>query len=269
MGYEAKKVIEFGRENTKPVGVVKGALLLKDGKELVLQLKLRNNGKDILNRVTVKITCMGKDGQIKGVQNYTYERLFVECGEEFGSNVPIMLQYNDVEHAEIEIEDDYRNLKVSSKSVQRQQKNPYVLLVRLASIATLMAGIYSTFSMFNMWFATLGLTACSELILNSMYLYGIMQYILTASKIPSHRLYILNYIILVVNSICIAFLIVLQVVLRERSIYSLQIFYFINSIFMLVILSKYCKKKYLGLIILTVLIGLIPIYRNERYYAFF
>ena len=56
MGYEVKKVIEFGRENTKPVGLLKGAILLKDGTEQVLQLKLRNNGKDVLNRVTVKIT---------------------------------------------------------------------------------------------------------------------------------------------------------------------------------------------------------------------
>ena len=91
MGYEVKKVIEFGRENTKPVGLLKGAILLKDGTEQVLQLKLRNNGKDILNRVTVKITCIGKDGQTRGVQSYTYEKKFVTSGAEFGTDVAIPL----------------------------------------------------------------------------------------------------------------------------------------------------------------------------------
>ena len=89
MGYEVKKVIEFGRENTKPVGLLKGAILLKDGAEQVLQLKLRNNGKDILNRVTAKIICIGKDGQVIGIQSYTYEKVFVTSGTEFGVDVAI------------------------------------------------------------------------------------------------------------------------------------------------------------------------------------
>ncbi len=273
MGYEVKKVIEFGRENTKPVGLLKGAILLKDGTEQVLQLKLRNNGKDILNRVTVKITCIGKEGQAVGEQIYIYEKLFVTCGEEFGSNIPIMLQYSDVEQVEVKIEDDYRNLKVSSKSIQKQQKNPYNILVCIVSIVTLFAGIYSTCSMFNMEFATGYLAYPSELILNSMYLYGITQYILATSKMSPHRLYRLNFAILIISSICIVFPTVLWNVLAEDagvyidsagrhcslSLRCQQILYFINSIVMLIALSKYCNKKYFYLIILIVLIGMIPI----------
>lgn len=282
MEYEVKKVIEFGRENTKPVGLLKGAILLKDGTEQVLQLKLRNNGKDILNRVTVKITCIGKDGQTRGVQSYTYEKLFVACGEEFGSNIPITLQYSDVEQVDVKIEDDYRNLKVSSRSIQKQQKNPYNILVCIVSIVTLLAGIYSTCSMFNADFAFWYLAYPSELILNSMYLYGITQYILATSKMPLRRLYRLNLAILIISSICIVFPTVLRGVLDEPSVYfdsvgghcSLstrcqQVLYFINSIVMLIALSKYCNKKYFWLIILAVLIGMIPIIEMKAvfYYA--
>ena len=112
MGYEVKKVIEFGRENTKPVGLLKGAILLKDGTEQVLQLKLRNNGKDILNRVTVKITCIGKDGQAIGEQNYTYEKIFITSGTEFGTDVAIPLKYENVESVVVETEIDLERIKV-------------------------------------------------------------------------------------------------------------------------------------------------------------
>ncbi len=124
MGYEVKKVIEFGQENTKPVELLKGAILLKDGTEQVLQLKLRNNGKDILSRVTVKITCIGKDGQVVGVQSYTYEKIFVTVGTEFGTDVAIPLKYKNVESVSVEIEKNIEKLKVSSKNISKKEWNP-------------------------------------------------------------------------------------------------------------------------------------------------
>ena len=124
MGYEVKKVIEFGRENTKPVGLLKGAILLKDGTEQVLQLKLRNNGKDILNRVTVKITCIGKDGQAIGEQNYTYEKIFITSGTEFGTDVAIPLKYENVESVVVETEIDLERIKVSSKNISKKEWTP-------------------------------------------------------------------------------------------------------------------------------------------------
>lgn len=124
MGYEVKKVIEFGRDNTKPVELLKGAILLKDGMEQVLQLKLRNNGNDILNRVTVKITCIGKEGQAVGVQSYTYEKIFVTVGTEFGTDVAIPLKYKNVESVSVEIEKDIEKLKVSSKNISKKAQYP-------------------------------------------------------------------------------------------------------------------------------------------------
>nr|WP_298546158.1 hypothetical protein [uncultured Lachnoclostridium sp.] len=265
MGYEVKKVIEFGRENTKPVGLLKGAILLKDGTEQVLQLKLRNNGKDVLNRVTVKITCIGKDGQAVGVQSYTYEKLFVVCGEEFGSNIPIMLQYSDVEQVEVKIEDDYRNLKVSSKSIQKQPpKSSYNIFVCVVSMVTLLAGIYSTCGLF--YYTEIWSTLVSQMIFNIMYLYGITQYILAASKMPFRRLYSLNFVIVTVNGIYMLLLIIIGLELGDPWWFSglfesyQQIAFAVNSILMLIALAKYCDKKYLCLIILFVLLGSGPIF---------
>ena len=265
MGYEVKKVIEFGRENTKPVGLLKGAILLKDGTEQVLQLKLRNNGKDILNRVTVKITCIGKDGQTRGVQSYTYEKLFVACGEEFGSNIPITLQYSDVEQVDVKIEDDYRNLKVSSRSIQKQPpKSSYNISVCIVSVVTLLAGIYSTCGLF--YYTEIWSTLVSQMIFNIMYLYGITQYILAASKIPFHRLYRLNFVIVTVNGIYMLLLIIIGLELGDPWWFSglfesfQQIAFAVNSILMLIALAKYCDKKYLCLIILFVLLGSGPIF---------
>jgi len=189
MGYEVKKVIEFGRENTKPVGLLKGAILLKDGTEQVLQLKLRNNGNDILNRVTVKITCIGKEGQAVGVQSYTYEKIFVTVGTEFGTDVAIPLKYKNVESVSVEIEKDIEKLKVSSKNISKKAQYPawfpkiYNVSVVPVSILFL---IYHTIILIN-WISG-GKCAITTV----MYLYPITQILLNKNQVNYWKLLISN-----------------------------------------------------------------------------
>lgn len=180
MGYEVKKVIEFGRDNTKPVELLKGAILLKDGMEQVLQLKLRNNGNDILNRVTVKITCIGKEGQAVGVQSYTYEKIFVTVGTEFGTDVAIPLKYKNVESVSVEIEKDIEKLKVSSKNISKKAQYPawfpkiYNVSVVPVSILFL---IYHTIILIN-W-----ISGGNCAITTVMYLYPITQILLNKNQV--------------------------------------------------------------------------------------
>ena len=189
MGYEVKKVIEFGRDNTKPVELLKGAILLKDGMEQVLQLKLRNNGNDILNRVTVKITCIGKEGQAVGVQSYTYEKIFVTVGTEFGTDVAIPLKYKNVESVSVEIEKDIEKLKVSSKNISKKAQYPawfpkiYNVSVVPVSILFL---IYHTIILIN-WISG-GKCAITTV----MYLYPITQILLNKNQVNYWKLLISN-----------------------------------------------------------------------------
>lgn len=189
MGYEVKKVIEFGRDNTKPVELLKGAILLKDGMEQVLQLKLRNNGNDILNRVTVKITCIGKEGQAVGVQSYTYEKIFVTVGTEFGTDVAIPLKYKNVESVSVEIEKDIEKLKVSSKNISKKAQYPawfpkiYNVSVVPVSILFL---IYHTIILIN-W-----ISGGNCAITTVMYLYPITQILLNKNQVNYWKLLISN-----------------------------------------------------------------------------
>lgn len=207
MGYEVKKVIEFGRENTKPVGLLKGAILLKDGTKQVLQLKLRNNGKDVLNRVTVKITCIGKDGQAVGEQIYIYEKLFVTAGTEFGTDVAIPLKYKNVESVSVEIEKDLGKLKVSSKNISKKDWNPtwfpkiYNVSVVPVSILFL---IYHTIILINWYLLINEKITYSPWIIGGnqilfakisttvMYLYPMTQILLNKNQVNYWKLLISN-----------------------------------------------------------------------------
>lgn len=208
MGYEVKKVIEFGRENTKPVGLLKGAILLKDGTEQVLQLKLRNNGKDILNRVTVKITCICKDGQTRGVQSYTYEKIFVTSGAEFGTDVAIPLKYKSVESVSVEIEKDIEKLKVSSKNISKKEWNltwfPKIYNVSVVPVSILFL-IYHTIIFINWnllinekiiyshWIiGEIKQLLLAEVSTTVMYLYPITQILLNKNQVNYWKLLISN-----------------------------------------------------------------------------
>ena len=103
MGYEILQTFQFGREKEIPVGVEKAAILLRDGMEKVLQLKLKNNSNEILNELAVKITCFNDKGEGIGEQTYTYKDLFAIPGGTFGTNVPIPLMKMETETVAIEI----------------------------------------------------------------------------------------------------------------------------------------------------------------------
>lgn len=213
MGYEVKKVIEFGQENTKPVGLMKGAILLKDGKEQVLQLKLRNNGKNILTRATVKITCIGKDGEKIGEQSYTYEKLFVTSDTEFGTDVAIPLKYENVVSVAVEIERDLERLKVSSKNTLKNEWNPtwfpktYNVSMPLLAMFFLIYHIIALINwnlltkgqcLFLFWGSGYGSfmfqRASAITLTTAIYLYPMTQVILSKNQINYRQLLISNIV---------------------------------------------------------------------------
>lgn len=225
MSYEVKRVIEFGQENRKPVGLLKGAVLLKDGTEPVLQLKLRNNGKDILNRLSVKITCLGKDGQVKGVQSYTYEKIFVTSGMEFGTDVAIPLNYKDIESVSVEIEKDLEALRVSSKESLKKQWNPawfpktYNISIALLAILFLMYHIIVLISWnrlikgqinYSPWIfgSNYGRTVqiiSAIFLTTAIYLYPMTQILLNKNRIDYQKLLlsnILQILVVVLSVLC-------------------------------------------------------------------
>ena len=285
MGYEVKKVIEFGRENTKPVGLLKGAILLKDGAEQVLQLKLRNNGKDILNRVTVKITCIGKDGQAIGEQNYTYEKIFITSGTEFGTDVAIPLKYKNVETVAVEIEKDLEKLKVSSENISKKEWNPtwfpkiYNVLVILFSMLFL---IYHTIVLINWkllinerisytpWIID-GWGSTSQLMLavlstTVIYLYPMTQLLLNKNQANYRKLLISNFVqILMV--IFITNELLYDVLGFDRGYYLCFAGCLIMVLIHTVIIENNRNKILLLLIGLTVLL-ITFCYREEGYWGF-
>ncbi len=212
MGYEVKKVIEFGQGKERPIGLLKGAILVKDGREPCLQLKLCNNGKDILSKVTVKITCIGKDGEVIGEQHYTYEKIFVTSGMEFGTDVAIPLKYNNTYTVSVELEKNLQSLKISSEKVLKSEWSPIwfpkVYNIAVASLSILLA-LYHYYVAVSLWnlmagninyipwvfgggygqgpqlFAAIAITTI-------IYLYPIIQVLLNREKTSYKRLLISN-----------------------------------------------------------------------------
>lgn len=117
MSYQVKKTITFDKNNAKPVSILKGAILEKDNGGRVIQLKLCNTGKGILNKVSVKIICFNQDKQVLGTQKYEYEKIFVKSGEIFGTDIAIPLKYNDTDTFSVEFANDYKELQVTNSKI--------------------------------------------------------------------------------------------------------------------------------------------------------
>lgn len=118
MGYQVRKIIEFDQKDKKPICILRGAILEKDDGKQMIQLKLCNLGKTILTKATVKITCLGRNENILGIQTYTYENLFVAAEKVFGTDVPIPLEYSDTETFTVKIVEAMDDLQVNSSKIK-------------------------------------------------------------------------------------------------------------------------------------------------------
>ena len=57
MAYHVQKTFDINQDKRKPIGGVKGAVLVNDSGRQFLQLKLKNNSSKSLDKVPIKIDC--------------------------------------------------------------------------------------------------------------------------------------------------------------------------------------------------------------------
>ena len=96
MSYRVLKVFDINQAKRKPIGGVKGAVLEDDEGKKFLQLKIKNNSPNFLDRVPILIDCYDSEGVYLGTQGYTYENIFVRKGDMFGTGEAIPLAFPDV-----------------------------------------------------------------------------------------------------------------------------------------------------------------------------
>ena len=75
MSYRVRKVFDINQAKRKPIGGVKGAVLEDDEGRQFLQLKIKNNSPNFLDRVPILIDCYDSEGVYLGTQGYTYENI--------------------------------------------------------------------------------------------------------------------------------------------------------------------------------------------------
>ena len=97
MGYQTQKILELNQEEQRPIGVIRGAILINDSGQRFFQLKLKNNLPYTLQQVQVQIVCYNEDGMYIGAQNYTYQSLSVEPGEVFGTKQAIPVEFESTD----------------------------------------------------------------------------------------------------------------------------------------------------------------------------
>ncbi len=118
MGYQVVKKIAFDEKQTKPVSILKGAILENDNGNHFIQLKLCNTSNDILSKASVLITCFNQDHAILGTQAYTYDKIFVKSGDTFGTDVPIPLEFCDTDTFTVEFTNEIDKLQVSTRQTK-------------------------------------------------------------------------------------------------------------------------------------------------------
>lgn len=134
MGYEIQKVFELNRINEKPIGIHKYAILLKDDKNKVLQLKMQNNSKQIIKNVAILIKCYDKKNNLIENQKFIYNNLFVPSGEIFGDDVAIMLNSAETESVEIEFEKSLDYFENTSQKIKKKNSTKISIIILIAAI---------------------------------------------------------------------------------------------------------------------------------------
>lgn len=141
MGYQIIKKIDFNQTRTKPVGILKGAILEKENGERFIQLKLCNTGNDILSKASVEITCYEQDHTVIGTQTYTYNKIFIRSGDIFGTDVAIPLEFCNADTFSVEFNNDCERLQVSTSKIKKPYWNVVDVIITMLSTISAIIGI--------------------------------------------------------------------------------------------------------------------------------
>lgn len=101
MAYERVKLLEFNREENLPVGLIRGTILLRDSKDYVLQLKLKNNSGKVLKGFSVSYDVLNENGEVMLTGTYVYENVTAQPGALFGEDVTIEISTEAVGGVEV------------------------------------------------------------------------------------------------------------------------------------------------------------------------
>ncbi len=168
MSYETIQSLGFRQERLDTVYPLKGAILLKDGRDKVLQLKLHNGSREVIDKVVIEITSISEKGEELGVQSFTYNDLLVDSGMDFGSNIPIPLMFDaaTVKVTVKKVDNDIyikNNRVVMSKSFGASSYNAVVCVVFLVYTLTVLLSFLGTAS------TIIPYTLCSYLMVQMIY----------------------------------------------------------------------------------------------------
>ena len=168
MSYETIQSLAFRQERLDTVYPLKGAILLKDGRDKVLQLKLHNGTREVIAKLVIEITSISEKGEELGVQSFTYNDLLVDSGMDFGSNIPIPLMFDaaTVKVAVKKVDNDIyikNNRVVMSKSFGASSYNAVVCVVFLVYTLTVLL------SFLGIAYTIIPYTLCSYLMVQMIY----------------------------------------------------------------------------------------------------
>ena len=110
MAYHVQKTFDINQDKRKPIGGVKGAVLVNDSGRQFLQLKLKNNSSKSLDKVPIKIDCYDMAENFLGTQEYTYDNVFVQPGDFFGTGYAVPLEYSETESISIRKGEGYHEV---------------------------------------------------------------------------------------------------------------------------------------------------------------
>lgn len=124
------------------VFVEKGALLKKDNEDTTyLQLKLKNNSKEILSNVSITILLFDEAENQLGEQHYEYKEMLIPGGENFGANTAIPLIREDVSSVKILIENNLQyignNADKKRGKMLMESDNLFHLIILSVIVSTL------------------------------------------------------------------------------------------------------------------------------------
>ena len=100
MAYHVQKTFDINQDKRKPIGGVKGAVLVNDSGRQFLQLKLKNNSSKSLDKVPIKIDCYDMAENFLGTQEYTYD----------GTGYAVPLEYSETESISIRKGEGYHEV---------------------------------------------------------------------------------------------------------------------------------------------------------------
>lgn len=156
MAYQIIKKMDFKINPSDLILVEKGAILAKNNEDTrYVQLKLKNNSQEILNKVTITILLLDEAGNEFGKQSYVYESLFVPKGESFGTKIAIPLVRTDVNAVKVIVEDNFEYVKIKPGGIEKNEKKGLEIKNIIFSVIGLVTSVIMLLILLNPEFSNL------------------------------------------------------------------------------------------------------------------